>query len=99
MTEEFVVDHKPQEAIEVKEIKEITKHLQSGKIQTKQRGQQTQELIQQEINQRFVRQQQEADKLQQLLVQNLHSQVNQITDKVYGKLEKRLQNERRRRGW
>ena len=39
-----------------------------------------------------------SDELTQIIAENVHSQLNNLTDKVYRKLEKRMDNEKRRRG-
>lgn len=77
-----------QEEVSTKETTEVIHRVETNKVVTAQFNQWKQETLQSETI-----------KLQQMIEENLHKQVNQITDKVYGKLERRLQNERKRRGY
>ena len=41
----------------------------------------------------------ETENINELIQQGLQRQVNALSEQVYNKLEKRLQNEKRRRGY
>jgi hypothetical protein len=56
----------------------------------------TQKQINETVNRIQVNQQ---ENIEELVKQNVKKQLNQLTDQVYGKIEKKLQTERKRRGY
>ena len=48
---------------------------------------------------RFPRMSSNQENIEEIVKQNVKKQLNQLTDQVYGKIEKKLQTERKRRGY
>ena len=52
--------------------------------------------VQQTVNRRNI---QQIENIDEIVQQNVRKQLGKISDQVYGKIEKRLQTERKRRGY
>lgn len=76
--------------------------LLSQKTQVTEREERASQIINRTVNQQEINQQsivQETENINELIRQGVRQQMNALSEQVYNKLEKRLQNERRRRGY
>jgi hypothetical protein len=88
--------HVSEEMLEEIRLREWTRKEERREETTVQQNRVTQKTVEETVNHIQIRQ---TEDIEELIRQNMKKQLGNLSDQVYGRLERKLQMERKRRGY